>query len=128
MEKIAPAPDGCWLWQGHIDKAGYARLQEGRRGGAVLYAHRFAFEHFTGCAVPAGKHLDHLCRVRRCVNPDHLEPVTPAVNVQRGSSPTVLLHERGACKNGHPATTENVYRRKSTGAIVYCRPCRRARG
>jgi len=57
----------------------------------------------------------------------HLEPVPHRVNVMRGEAPMVVLSRAGQCIRGHEATDENVYRRKSTGAIVYCRPCRRIR-
>ena len=66
----------CWLWTGLLDRDGYGKW--GKRG---LLAHRFAWSELVGEPPPM---FDHLCRVRRCVNPDHLEPVTPRVNAQRG--------------------------------------------
>lgn len=72
---------GCWLWQGHINpQTGYG-TREVR--GKAWRAHRFSYVHFVG-EIPDGLVLDHLCRVRHCVNPDHLEPVTPQENVARG--------------------------------------------
>jgi hypothetical protein len=83
MERTTALVDasGCWLWQGNIhpDK-GYGIM---RRGGLTRRAHRFFYETLVG-PVPDGLELDHLCRVRHCVNPDHLEPVTHAENLRRG--------------------------------------------
>ena len=71
----------CWLWLLAKDKAGYGFMRE--RGGPMVYAHRALYENVNG-PVPYGLQLDHLCRVPSCVNPDHLEPVTPAENCRRG--------------------------------------------
>lgn len=72
--------DGCWLWTGHIDKrSGYGRFTS---GGRTYYAHRLAYETWVE-PIPAGLHIDHLCRVRACLNPSHLEAVTQAENNRR---------------------------------------------
>lgn len=69
----------CWLWTGSLTWDGYGLFRENnRRTGA----HRFAYEYHVG-PIPAGLQLDHLCRVRNCVNPDHLEPVTASENTRR---------------------------------------------
>lgn len=70
----------CWLWR-HAGGVGYGTA---RVGGRTVNAHRLAYEAFVG-PVPEGLELDHLCRVRRCVNPNHLEPVTRSENMRRGS-------------------------------------------
>ena len=75
--------DGCWLWTGARDSKGYAHFGLGGRGGKTLRVHRWLYE-VTTKAIPAGLEPDHLCRVRHCVRPDHLEPVTRSVNVTRG--------------------------------------------
>lgn len=72
-------PDtGCWIWQRTIKAQGYGALQ---RDGRELSAHRFYYEQHVG-PIPAGTHLHHLCHVRACVNPAHLEPVTAGTHVR----------------------------------------------
>jgi hypothetical protein len=71
--------DGCWLWTGQTDRRGYGRF----RTAASNLAHRFGYEALVG-PIPDGLVIDHLCRVTRCVNPHHLEPVTQRENVVRG--------------------------------------------
>lgn len=79
MEKVQ-VTSGCWLWTGQLNNTGYGLFwyQTGKRG-----AHVVLWELLRGL-VPDGLELDHLCRVRRCVNPDHLEPVTHSENLLRG--------------------------------------------
>ena len=94
-------PNGCWIWTGFADKAGYARLRgSGGRYAEVLYAHRYSYERFVG-PIPDGLTIDHLCRVRRCVNPVHLEAVTHRENMLRGESPAAKAVRRGTCPSGH---------------------------
>lgn len=69
----------CWLWNGSKDRKGYGRIQV---NGIHTGAHRFFYRTLRG-AIPEGMHIDHLCRIKSCVNPDHLETVTPAENNRR---------------------------------------------
>ena len=70
---------GCWSWQGATSR-GYAQLVE---SGKVRSAHRLSFEHYNH-DIPSNLQVDHLCRNRACVNPDHLELVTAQQNIRRG--------------------------------------------
>lgn len=106
---------GCWLWTGFVHKHGYGALTTRLTSGGSKLAHRASYELHHG-AIPDGLQIDHLCHVRHCVNPDHLEAVTPKVNTERG------LHGemRTRCKYGHELTPENtVYDEKRN-----CRRCR----
>lgn len=72
---------GCWVWHGARSSGGYAMIyHQGKmdRGSRVVY------REIGRKTIPPNHYLDHLCRNTPCVNPDHLEPVTPAVNIQRG--------------------------------------------
>lgn len=111
----------CWEWTGRIHKdTGYGYFNDGtsRR----VLAHVFAWESLIG-PVPAGLELDHRCRNRACVNPDHLEPVTHAENMARAIYPA---RHQTHCKNGHPLSGENL--RIETNGARRCRACRRAAG
>lgn len=78
---VEPDPiSGCWFWTGAVFKSGYGAI---RILGKTTLAHRVAYELFTG-PIPVGLVLDHLCRIRPCVNPAHLEAVTDQVNIVRG--------------------------------------------
>jgi hypothetical protein len=72
--------DGCWLWQGGRCAGGYGVLRGD--GGRVFLAHRFSYLMFVG-EIPAGLEVDHLCGVKACVRPEHLEAVSHSVNMQR---------------------------------------------
>jgi hypothetical protein len=120
IEHVILHEDGCWIVDGAKTPAGYAHVNLGN--GRYQHSHIVTFEHFRG-SVPEGLELDHLCRVRDCVNPWHLEAVTHRENCLRGEAPTMLLHLEGRCKNGHPAS--EAVRRRSTGRVVYCKACRR---
>ena len=97
--KIMPEPNsGCWLWTASLDRHGYGQIMMGR--GNLRRAHRIVYEHERG-PIPAGLDLDHKCRNRACVNPDHLEPVTRVINLQRGIGNRAALHKKTQCPNGH---------------------------
>lgn len=77
--KVERSPS-CWFWTGAISRSGYGNFWTGE---SYVSAHRWSYEHFVG-PIPEGLDLDHLCRVRNCVNPAHLEPVTRQENLRRG--------------------------------------------
>lgn len=79
-----PDASGCWLWTSVLGQKGYPRFRSGVTKQYVA-AHRWAYEHLVG-PIPDGMELDHLCRVRRCVRPEHLEPVTHAENCRRAAA------------------------------------------
>ena len=105
--------NGCHLWQARLDRDGYGAHKVGRQN--VFRAHRVAFM-LTHGPIESDQQLDHLCRNRACVNPGHLEPVTPRVNTWRSERMTSMY-----CPNGHPRSTENV--RVNRGGGWVCRPC-----
>ena len=114
---------GCWEWTGARSPEGYSRI--GHQGNAC-YGHRIAHERYIG-PIPAGLEVDHLCRVRHCVNPAHLEAVTHSVNVQRGVCGEVSAarnRAKKACPHGHPYEGDNLYVVPRTGYRV-CLMCKR---
>lgn len=115
----------CWLWIGGIQSKGYGMMRCGRAAEGMILAHRFAYEHFKG-PLSEGLEIDHLCRVRCCVNPDHLELVTRKENLHR--SPITIFNtnrDKIYCIRGHAFTTENT--RMSIDGRRICRSCHRIR-
>lgn len=98
LEKVdLSTPDECWEWKGYIDPEGYGRFY---LDGQSFKAHRACHVLFVG-PIPKGLFIDHLCRNTRCVNPDHIEPVTPRENVMRGMAPSAVTNRTGVCQRGH---------------------------
>lgn len=111
---------GCWIWIGTRSASGYGKFSV---GGIKQYAHRWSYEYHVG-DIPEGLHIDHLCRVRECVNPEHLEPVTPKENYRRGQGITAENGRKKVCNYGHGFTPENT-------AVIngkrHCKECNRRR-
>lgn len=119
---------GCWLWTGYVKPSGYATMSVNSK---MQWVHRLSYEVLVG-PIPAGLQLDHLCRVRNCVNPAHLEPVTGRENTIRsyaarnsGISGMPFPTVNHACSFGHERTEANSYS-NANGAII-CRVCQRRR-
>ena len=107
------AEGDCWLWIGQIDPNGYGRL-------SGQLAHRRVYEALVG-PIQQGLELDHLCRVRHCVNPDHAEPVSGRLNRLR-SFGWGMNARKTHCINGHPFDEANTY---MVGRMRQCRACNR---
>lgn len=109
----------CWEWTAGTAR-GYGHFYfEGKDVGA----HRWAWEYLVG-PIPPGLELDHLCRNPPCVNPDHLEPVTQRLNVERGAVPR-LRAAKTHCPQGHPYDEVNTYRNPAKPNSRQCRACTR---
>lgn len=123
LERCFVNEAGCWLWCGGRTAKGYAK--GGMPGETGTYRiHRAAYQRLVG-TVDRRLHLDHLCRVRHCINPAHLEPVTPAENIRRGRTGEVAAARQLAkthCPSGHEYTEANTLRAYGKR---YCRACRR---
>ncbi len=108
---------GCWLWTGPLSRDGYGKVQNPDTNQTVA-AHRLSYEVHVG-PVPEGQDLDHLCRTRRCIRPDHLEAVSHMENVLRSSGHV----GKPTCAKGHPFDEANTWRRDEGRWIS--RRCRR---
>lgn len=108
---------GCWLWIGSRQPKGYGKFWPNKR--RCVLAHRWSYESSVG-PIPDGLQIDHLCRNPRCVNPEHLEPVTRKVNLLRGDGFPGQNVRKTHCPKGHPLEGDNLYRCPRRG----CRTCR----
>lgn len=123
-------PNGCWHFTGYIAPTGYGQI------GRNIPAHRIAWEVANERPVPKGLHVDHQCHNtdpdcnddneclhRRCMNPDHLEAVTPQVNITRGKGFGGINARATHCAQGHELTQSNIYYRPDRFGRL-CRICR----
>ena len=114
VDKFMPVPEsGCWLWLAGKQSGGYGACRHPVTNRMIL-AHRFFYEALRG-PIPPGLQIDHLCRVRSCVNPNHMECVTCRENLLRGVSPAAQHARQTHCASGHLLLGDNV------------RPCKRYR-
>lgn len=123
MEHVSRDESGCWIWTGCLNHHGYGGFGLPNRRSAL--AHRWSYEHFVG-DIPDDLQIDHLCRVRACVNPDHLEPVTSRENTIRGVGPTAVNALKTHCIHGHEFTEDNTYVMPGRN-YRRCRACKKDR-
>lgn len=115
--KVQKLEDGCWLWTGGKRGCGYGTI---RRNGKNTSAHVVAYEMLVG-PIPDGLEIDHLCRVRLCVNPEHMEPVTHRENIRRSIGNFGDKARQTECIHGHPLSGDNLY--IATNGRRQCRAC-----
>lgn len=120
--KVAAGVNGCHIWVGSRDRDGYGRVW---CGNAVRRAHRVAWVAFHGRDIPAGMTLDHLCRVRSCLSPLHLEVVSNRENNLRGESPAAANARATRCPRGHLLGDGNVHPSEVALGRRSCRACDR---
>lgn len=116
--------NGCWIFEGNRNAYGYGRIRRGKGQRGTAMVHRVVYEHFVG-PIPDGLQLDHLCRVRACCNPEHLEPVTTQENVLRGNGVSAVNARKTHCIHGHPFDDLNTCTDPTWGRK--CRTCARTR-
>ena len=120
LAAITKDPGGCWLMSLAPRPDGYVFIRNG--DGRKMAAHRWLYEQIVG-PVPDGLTLDHLCRNRACVNPEHLEAVEHAENVRRGVAPSAVNRRKKLCVRGHDLD-DPANRRRRRGARASHRECR----
>ena len=108
LSHVHVSPFGCWVWQGARNEHGYGRYHY---AGKKRFAHRVAYTWLNG-GIPDGLDLDHLCRNRACINPDHLDPVSHQENQRRS--------RKALCSEGHPL------RERKSGRGQWCPTCQKA--
>jgi HNH endonuclease len=115
--------DTCWYWTGRIDEDGYGRFRFNLEGRQIeVRAYRFGYILLVG-DIPDGHELDHLCKNRSCVRPDHLEPVIHRVNTLRSDNFIAVNAKKTHCPKGHAYDEANTY--LYPNGSRQCRTCRR---
>jgi len=102
-ERVQPTTDGCWIWMGCLNIGGYGQILSTRH---PKNAHRTAYQSLVGPIT--SESMDHLCRVRCCVNPAHLEQVSQRENVRRGNGLSAVNATKEFCLRGHPLFGPNM--------------------
>lgn len=117
--KFVKKTDTCWLWIGSTQHGGYGQFRD---SGKLHAVHRYSYKLVA--EIPDGLTIDHLCKVKTCVNPAHLEPVSMRENVLRSNGPAAINARKTHCQRGHEYSKENaaVYGRRR-----HCRACRAIR-
>ncbi len=124
LSKAVKTPSGCLEWTGYLDKDGYGKF--GMWGmWDETHCHRISYKMFKG-EIDEGMVVDHVCRNRKCINPDHLRLVTPRQNVLENSNGVAAKNKKKkVCKRGHLLTGENV--RIDERGNRWCYECHRER-
>lgn len=118
--KIEVSDSGCWLWRMSMMSNGYGNAWDGKR---VRTAHRYAYEFMVG-PIPSGLVIDHLCRVRSCVNPGHMQPVTQRENMRRAGWFKYRELRRECPRHGTDGMVVRLAPDRPRGVRVECRECR----
>ena len=108
---------GCWLWMHRCDSSGYGTI---RFEGKTWSSHRLCYELLIG-PIPKDREIDHLCRVRNCINPAHMELVTDRENALRGNRNQ--FYKKTHCIHGHKFSPENTYHPPKRPMQRHCRIC-----
>lgn len=117
MSHVEKDDSGCWLWQAFIGPTGYGDFWANNK---MQRAHRWSYSNWNGSLIK-GLTIDHLCRVRNCVNPEHLEQVTIKENVLRGESFVAKNAAKTHCHKGHEFKEDNIYLYRGRRMCKTCR-------
>jgi hypothetical protein len=123
LHSIPEPNSGCWLWLSSVDKCGYGKLNVKPE----TLAHRASYREFVG-PIPNGQEIDHKCRIRCCVNPNHLQTLPHLDNVRRRLPYLRANALKTHCKRGHPFSGENLLMEEWRGILMRkCKECKRQR-
>lgn len=109
----------CWMWKGPTSKNGYGKTTMAKKW---VMPHRVFYEHYKG-PITLGNQVDHLCKNKICVNPAHLEDVTPRQNTLRSNAVSAKNYRKTECNNGHILRGDNLY--VTPDGRRQCKECRR---
>jgi hypothetical protein len=122
ISHINQMPHGCWIWKGSPDRCGYGQM---RLNGKRPMAHNISWWMFVG-EIPKDKEIDHICEVRLCVNPTHLQALTHKENVNKGKGLGAVNTRKTHCKQGHPLSGDNLrYDKGRYGMRRNCKTCQK---